>query len=101
MTPPKLSQLGVIERLGTERDARDAGAAQGRRIASLVGPGVRLDRDLGILGDPQALTHPGEDPLDLVGRQEGRRAAAEIDRRQRRPPARAGLTEPPVEGIGA
>ena len=53
---------------------------EGSRVAALVRPRVGLEGDLGVGGDPEALADAGEEPLDVVGRQERRRPAAEVDR---------------------
>src|SRR6476660_2385729 len=100
MTPAELAQLRVVERLGTERDARDPGLAQGRRITALVGSRVGLERDLRVVRERETLPHPTEQTRDLVGRKQGRRATAEVHRSERRPTARSWRPEGRVNGIG-
>jgi hypothetical protein len=95
----ELAQLGVVERLGAERHPGHAGAVHGRWVVALVRPGVRLERDLGAVRDPETLANPPQEPLDVVGRDQRGRSAAEIDRRQRRPCLVTGRPERRVEGI--
>ena len=71
------------ERLGAERHARDAGAAQRARELGRHRLGIRLDRDLG--RRRQRL----EQPHELGQRGERRRAAAEEDRLELRREQRA------------
>ena len=81
---PSRRSSAAIQALGAERDPVDPGPGQGRRVAALVGPGVRLDRDLGAVGDAEPLANSSSRPGDVVGRQERRRPAAEVDGVERR-----------------
>jgi hypothetical protein len=54
MPAAESAKLGIVERLGAERDPRDAGVGQARRVAALIGPGIRLERDLRIRRDAEA-----------------------------------------------
>ena len=73
--------------LHPQREAREAGLAQRRQLAGIDRLGVGLGGDLGAGLQAEALVDPAQDPGQLAGRQQRRRAAAEEDRvdaRQRR-----------------
>ena len=97
MTAAEATKLVAVERLRAERQPGDAGRSERRRVASLVGTGVRLERDLRAVGDPEPLPDESDETGQSVGRQQRRRAAAEIDRLERRA-ARAPKTR--VKGVG-
>jgi hypothetical protein len=105
MPATELAQLRVIERLRTERHPGDAGATESDGIAALIGARVRLDRDLGIGRQSESLPDASEDALHLVDREERRRAAAQVDRLERRAPARPraapGRPERGIQCIGS
>ena len=66
VAPPELAQLRVVERLGAEGDPRDAGTVERSRIAALVRPRVGLDRDLGVVREPEPFTNATQETLDLA-----------------------------------
>ena len=63
MPPAERPQLERIQALRAEREPRDPGVGERGRIAALVGPRVRLDRDLRVRGDPE----PSSDEVEQLG----------------------------------
>ena len=98
---PSRLELAVVEALGTDREPGDACPALGGRIAPLVAARVGLERDLGILGEPEAGAHELDEAGQVFGREEARCPPADVQRAERRPASRAGRSEPGVVGIGA
>ena len=81
--PAERPQLVRSEALRADREPRDAGAGQGREVAAIVGPGVRLEGNLGPGGEPIAGPDLLDEPRNRLGGQQRRRAPAEVDRLER------------------
>jgi hypothetical protein len=98
--PPQPLQLSSVEALSTDRQPRHAGAGERRGVPALVRPGVRLDRDLSPAGDAEPAPDQLDQRGDLVGRDERRRPAAQVDRLDRRPSTSTGFAKGRVQRVG-
>ena len=67
-------------RVCAPNEIRVTPAAASQRVAALVGPGICLERDLGARREAEPRTDELEDRGEVAGRQQRRRAAAEIQR---------------------
>ena len=97
MPPAEAPELGVRERLGPQRDARDPGLPKRPGVAALVGSGICLDRHLGVRGEPEPQADEVEQAGDRLPRQERRRPAAQVDGLEWRPDGAERL----VQRVGA
>ena len=73
-------QFIVAKRLDAETQAIDAGVAERREPRRGNGFGVGLERDFAIGRDVERPVGTRDDACDVVGCEQGRRSAAEIDR---------------------
>ena len=55
MAPPEALQLARLQRLGADRERVHPSRTEGGQVADLVGSGVGFQRDLGPIGDTQAV----------------------------------------------
>ena len=101
VTPAERPELVGLEALGADRDPRDPGPRQAGEVSPVVGPRVRLERDLRAGRDPVAGPDLVEQPGDCLGGQQRRRPAAEVDRLEARPRGASGRPERGVERVRA
>ena len=73
------AQRGVVEALHADRQARDAGRAEGAEALALEGAGVGLERDLAARLQRQPRADVGQQAVDALGREQAGRAAADED----------------------
>ncbi|KAG0743938.1 hypothetical protein G6F24_016171 [Rhizopus arrhizus] len=77
MDAPQLLQLGIVETLDAQREARDATGRVVANAAGLGGAGVRLHGDLGIRPYIQTGAQHGQQFVQPCRRQQAGRAATE------------------------
>ena len=80
MRSPGGLQLGGVERLRAEADPRDPAVPERPQSGPIHSRGVGFDRDLGVGGHSKPSAAGAKDGEQLLGRQRGRRAPAEIHR---------------------
>ena len=103
---PDCRQRIVGETLHADRQPSDARLRVGPKARRLEGAGIGLHRDLGARGQPEPRANHRQQPLDRIGREQARRAAADEhrlhraapDQRQRR--LEIGLQRAEVAGLG-
>ncbi len=91
MDAPQRVQHPVVETLCAEGQPIDAGAEIAGRIAALHGAGVRFQRYLCAVGQPELPGDPVQQPPDLVWREQARRAAPQEYADQFAAPGTGGL----------
>ena len=79
MAAAEPGELGAIEALRADRQAPDPGPDESRRIAALVRPGIGLEGDLRVVRQPEASPDVVDQSSDDLSRQQGRRAAADVE----------------------
>ena len=86
VTAPQRPEVRVVQALGAQREAGDAGAGEPGEVAPVVGPGVRLERHLGPLRQAEPGAHAVDELRDRVGGEKRRRAPADVERGEGRAP---------------